>query len=84
MLNDLLIIMRILNVTLLLFQNIVIKKIFNIKIFINLLFATVEIVDRLIFCDVIHEMKNSFDYLFIDTIFNLRMQEKLKQRFKPN
>ena len=82
--NDLLIIMRIVNVTLLLFRNIVIKNYQDFKIIIDLSFATIKIVDKLIFCDVIHEMKNSFNYLFIDTIFDLKMQKKLKRRLKRN
>ena len=79
MLNDLLIIMRIVDVTLLLLQNIVTKNYQNFKIIITLSFATVEIVDKFISCDVIHELKNSFDYLFIDVIFDLKTQKKLKR-----
>ena len=56
-----------------------IKNYQNIKIIIDLSFATVKIVDKLIFCEMIHEMKNSFDYLFIYTIFNLKTQKKLKR-----
>ena len=72
LLNDLLITMRIVNVTLLLFQNIMIKNYQNSKIIINLSFAIIEIVDKLIFCNVIYEIKNSFDHLFIDTILDLK------------
>ena len=82
--NDLLIMMRIIDVTLLLFRNIVTKNYQNFKIIINLLFATAKIVDKLIFCEIIHEMKNSFDHLFIDTILNLKTQKKSKRRFKRN
>ena len=82
--NDLLIIMRIIDVPLLLFQNIIIKNYQDFKIIINLLIATAEIVDKLIFYNVIYKMKNSFDYLFIDTIFNLKTQKKSKQWFKRN
>ena len=70
--------MRIINVMLLLFQNIVTKNYQNFKIIINLSFVTAKIVDKFIFYNVIHEMKNSFNYLFIDTIFNLKTQKKLK------
>ena len=56
----------------------------NFKIIINLLFIIARIVDKLISCDVIHEMKNSFNHLFIDTIFDLKTQKKLKRRFKRN
>ena len=76
--------MRIVNVTLLLFQNIMTRNYQNFKIIINLLFATAEIVDKLIFCEMIHEVKNLFDHLFIDTIFDLKTQKKLKRRFKRN
>ena len=82
--NDLLIIMHIIDVTLSLFQNIVTKNYQNFKIIINLSFATAEIVDRLIFYEIIHKIKNSFDHLFIDTIFDLKTQKKLKRRFKRN
>ena len=47
-------------------------------------FATAKIVDKFISCDVIHELKNSFDHLFIDTIFDLKMQKKSKRRLKRN
>ena len=56
----------------------------NFKIIINLLFAIVEIVDKFIYYDVIHEMKDSFDYLLISIIFDLKILKKLKQRFKRN
>ena len=84
LLNDLLIMMRIVDVTLSLSRNIVTKNYQNFKIIINLSFATAKIVDKLIFYDVIYELKNSFDHLFIDTIFNLKTQKKSKWRFKRN
>ena len=84
LLNDLLIMMRIVNVILSLFQNIVTKDYQDFKIIINLSFATTKIVDKFIFYNVIHEMKNSFDHLFIDTILDLKTQKKLKRRFKRN
>ena len=77
--NDLLIMMRIVDVTLLLFRNIVTKNYQNFKIIINLSFATTKIVDKFIFCEIIYEVKNSFNHLFIDIIFDLKMQKKLKQ-----
>ena len=82
--NDLLIIMRIIDVTLLLFQNIVTRNYQDLKIIIDLSFATAEIVDKLIFCEMTHEVKNSFNYLFIDMILDLKTQKKSKQRFKRN
>ena len=51
----------------------------NFKIIINLSFATTKIVDRFISCKIIHEMKNSFDHLFIDTILDLKTQKKSKR-----
>ena len=84
LLNDLLIIMRIVDVTLLLFRNIVTKNYQDFKIIIDLLFVTVRIVDKFISCEIIHKKKNSFDYLFIDTIFDLKTQKKSKRRFKRN
>ena len=84
LLNDLLIIMRIVGVMLLLFRNIMIRNYKDFKINIDLLFAITEIVDRLISCDVIYEMENSFNHLFIDTIFDLKTQKKLKRQFKRN
>ena len=84
LLNDLLIMMRIVDVTLSLFQNIVTKNYQNFKIIIDLLFATIKIVDKFISCEIIHEVKNSFDHLFIDTIFDLKTQKKSKQQFKRN
>ena len=79
LLNDLLIIMRIIDITLSLLQNIVTKNYQDFKIIIDLLFITTEIVDKLIFYNVIHELKNSFDHLFINTIFDLKTQKKLKR-----
>ena len=64
--------MRIIDVMLLLSQNIIIKDYQDFKIIIDLLFAITKIVDRFIFCDVIHKMKNLFNHLFIDMIFNLK------------
>ena len=84
LLNDLLIMIRIVDVTLLLPRNIMIRNYQNFKIIINLSFATAEIVDKSIFCKMIYEMKNSFDHLFIDTIFDLKTQKKLKRQFKRN
>ena len=82
--NSLLNIIRIIDVTLLLFQNIVIRNYQNFKIIIDLLFATAKIVDKLISCEIIYEMKNLFHHLLIDTILDLKTQKKLKQRFKRN
>ena len=82
--NDLLIMMRIIDVTLSLSRNIVTKNYQDFKIIIDLSFVTTKIVDKLISCDVIHELKNSFDHLLIDTIFDLRTQKKSKRRFKRN
>ena len=84
LLNDLLIMMRIVDVTLSLSRSIVTKNYQNFKIIINLSFATTKIVDRFISCDVIHELKNSFDHLLIDTIFDLKTQKKSKRWFKRN
>ena len=84
LLNDLLIMMRFIDATLSLFKNTIIKNYQKLKIIINLSFTTQKIVDKLIFCEIIHEMKNSSDYLFIDTVFDLKTQKKLKRRFKCN
>ena len=82
--NDLLIIMHFVNATLSLFKNTIIKNYQKSKIIIDLSFATQKIVNKFIFCEIIHEMKNLFNHLFIDTIFNLKTQKKLKRRFKRN
>ena len=82
--NDLLIMMRIADVTLSLSRDIVTRDYQNFKIIIDLSFATAKIADRLISCDVIHELKNSFDHLFIDTVFNLKVQKKSKRRSRRN
>ena len=82
--NDLLIVMRFVGVIFSLFKNTVIRNYQKSKIIIDLSFATQKIVDRLIFCEVIHKMKNSSDHLFIDTIFDLRAQKKSKRRSKRN
>ena len=76
--------MRFIDATLSLFKNTIIKNYQKSKIIIDLFFATQKIVDRFIFCEIIHEMKNSFDHLFIDTVFDLKTQKKLKRRFKRN
>ena len=76
--------MYIVDITLLLFQNIMIKNYQNFKIIINLLFATIKTVDKLIFYDMIHEMKKSFNYLFIDTILDFKTHKNSKQRFERN
>ena len=56
----------------------------DFKIIIDLLFVIIEIIDKLIFCEIIHEIKNSFNHLFINTIFNLKIKKKLKRWFKRN
>ena len=84
LLNNLLIMIHIVDVILSLSKNFIIKNYQNFKIIINLSFATTEIADKLIFCEIIYEMKNSFDHLLINTIFNLKTQKKLKRRFKRN
>ena len=76
--------MRFVDATLSLFKNTIIKNYQESKIIINLFFAIQKIVNRFISCEVIHEMKNSFDHLFIDIIFNLKTQKKSKRRFKHN
>ena len=40
-----------------------------------MLFAIAEIIDKFIFYNIIHEIENSFDYLFIDTILDLKAQK---------
>ena len=76
--------MRFVDAILSLFKNTIIKNYQKLKIIIDLIFAIQKIVNKLIFCEIIHEMKNSFDHLFIDTIFDLKTQKKLKRRFKCN
>ena len=76
--------MRIVDVTLLFFYNIMTKNYQDFKIIIDLLFIITKIVDRFIFCEKIHKIKNLFNHLFIDTSFNLKTQKKLKRRFKRN
>ena len=76
--------MRFVNTILSLLKSTIIKDYQKLKIIINLFFATQKIVDKFISCEVIHKMKNSFDHLFIDTIFDLKTQEKSKRRFKRN
>ena len=61
-----------------------IKDYQDFKIIINLSFIITKIVDRFISCDVIYKVKNLFDHLLIDTIFDLKTQKKLKRRFKRN
>ena len=76
--------MRFVDAILSLLKNTIIKNYQKSKIIIDLFFAIQEIADKFIFCEIIHKMKNSFDHLFIDTIFDLRMQKKSKRRFKRN
>ena len=82
--NDLLIVMRFVDAILSLLKNIIIRNYQKLKIIIDLFFATQRVVNKLISCEVIHEMENSFDHLFIDIIFDLKAQKKSKRRFKRN
>ena len=82
--NDLLIVMRFVDVILSLLKNTIIKNYQESKIIIDLSFATQRIADKFIFCEIIHKMKNSSDHLFIDTTFDLKTQKKSKRRFKHN
>ena len=63
---------------LLLFKNTIIKNYQKLRIIIDLFFIIQRVVDRFISCEIIHEIKNSFNHLFIDTVFDLKMQKKLK------
>ena len=76
--------MRFVDAILSLFKNTIIKNYRKLKIIIDLSFATQKNVNKFISCEIIHKMKNSSDHLFIDTIFNLKAQKKLKRRFKRN
>ena len=76
--------MRFVDAILSLFKNTIIKNYQESKIIIDLSFATQKVVNKLIFCEIIHEMKNSSDHLFIGTTFDLRAQKKSKRRFKHN
>ena len=82
--NNLLIVMRFVDAILSLLKSIIIKDYQESKIIIDLFFAIQKVVNKLISCEIIHEMKNSFDHLFIDIIFDLRTQKKSKRRFKRN
>ena len=66
------------DVILLLIKNTIIKNYQKSKIIINLFFTTQKIIDKFIFCEIIYKMKNSFNHLIIDIIFNLKTQKKLK------
>ena len=76
--------MRFVDAILSLFKNTIIKNYQKSKIIIDLFFATQKIVNKLISYKIIHKMKNSSDHLFIDIIFDLKMQKKSKRRFKRN
>ena len=76
--NDLLIIMHFIDATLSLFKNTIIKNYQKLKIIINLSFAIQKIINKFISYEIIHEMKNLFDHLFIDTAFDLKTQKKSK------
>ena len=55
--NNLLNIMHFVNAILLLSRNIIMKNYQKSKIIINLLFATINIAEKLKFCEIIHEKK---------------------------
>ena len=64
--------MRFVDAILSLLKNIIIKNYQKLKIIIDLFFATQKIVNKFISYKIIYKMKNLFDYLFIDTIFDLK------------
>ena len=66
------------DVILSLFKNTINKNYQKSKIIIDLFFVTQKIINKFISCEIIHKIKNSFDNLFIDTIFDLKIQKKLK------
>ena len=84
LLNNLLSIMRSVNATLLLSWNIITRNYQDSKIIIDLSFAITDIAEKLKFCEIIHEVKNFFNHLFICTIFDLRAQTKLMRQFRRN
>ena len=59
-----------------LFKNSIIKNYQKSKIIIDLFFATQKVVNKFISCKIIYKMKNLFNHLFIDTIFDLKTQKK--------
>ena len=72
------------NIILLLFREAVTRNYQSLNVTINLSFAMANIIKKLIFCKIIHEIENLFDYLLIITIFNWRTPKKSKRRFKYN
>ena len=64
--------MRFVDVILSLFKNTVTKNYQNSKIIINLSFVIAVNAKQLNFCEIIHEIKNSFNHLLINIIFDLR------------
>ena len=70
--NDLLNIIREVDVSLTLLRDIIIKDYQDVRTTINLFFTTFEIINKLIYCEIDDEMKNSFDHLSIKIMLNLR------------
>ena len=70
------------NATLTLLENIIIKNCHEEKTMINLFFTTNVLINKLIKCDIDRSMKNSFDYLFVETCVKFRLVKKSTRRFR--
>ncbi len=64
--------MRIIDFTFALSRNTITRNYQETQIIINLFFIIKELLNRLIYCDINQEIKNSSNYLLIKTILNLK------------
>ena len=64
------------NATLMLLENIIIKVYHEKRTTINIFFTTNALTNKLIKCDINRSMKNSFDYLLVETYVKLRLVKK--------
>ena len=72
--------MREADATLTLLENIIIKNYREKRMTIDLFFTTNTLINKLIRYDINRSMKNSFDYLFVETCVKLRLVEKSTRR----
>ena len=84
LIDDLLNITENASATLTLLRDIITRNYQRAKIIINLIFATNEIIERLIYCEVNEKIENELNHLFIKTVLNLKTQEEFKRSSQCN
>ncbi len=75
-------IIRDINATLALLQDNIIRDYQKTRIIIDLIFITISLVNKLIYCKINNKIKNFSNYVLVKTILNFDLQQELSRRFR--